>query len=94
MPAVTSCILDPIWHQVQPLLPQPDDRHPLGCHKPRIDDRLIFDKLVQVSVFGCAYDKIADSTCSATTLRRRRDAWIDAAAWSNSSNSRPTATTG
>jgi transposase len=78
VPAVPSCILDPIWQQIQPLLPKPDDRHPLGCHRPRIDDRLVFDKLVQVLVFGCAYDKIADSACSATTLRRRRDEWITA----------------
>jgi hypothetical protein len=31
---------------------------------------------VQVLVFGCAYERIADETCSATTLRRRRDEWI------------------
>ncbi|CAN5748583.1 IS5-like element ISCgl6 family transposase [soil metagenome] len=33
---------------------------------------------MQVLVFGCAYWRIADATCSATTLRRRRDAWIAA----------------
>jgi transposase len=38
----------------------------------------VFDKLVQVLVFGCAYHKVADRTCSATTLRRRRDEWIEA----------------
>jgi hypothetical protein len=27
-------------------------------------------------VFGCAYWRIADEGCSATTLRRRRDEWI------------------
>jgi hypothetical protein len=27
-------------------------------------------------VFGCGYRRIADPTCSATTLRRRRDEWI------------------
>ncbi len=27
-------------------------------------------------VFGCAYERIADDGCSATTLRRRRDEWI------------------
>jgi hypothetical protein len=27
-------------------------------------------------VFGCGYRRIADHTCSATTLRRRRDEWI------------------
>jgi len=78
VPAVPSCILDPLWQQVQALLPTRPDHHPLGCHRPRIDDRLVFDKLVQVLVFGCAYDKIADRTCSATTLRRRRDEWIEA----------------
>lgn len=50
----------------------------MGCHRPRIADRVVFDKLVQVLVFGCAYERIADATCSATTLRRRRDEWIAA----------------
>jgi hypothetical protein len=27
-------------------------------------------------VFGCSYAKIADTTCSATTIRDRRDEWI------------------
>jgi hypothetical protein len=29
-------------------------------------------------VFGCAYWRIADEFCSATTLRSRRDEWIEA----------------
>jgi transposase len=29
-------------------------------------------------VFGCGYRRIADQTCSATTLRRRRDEWTAA----------------
>jgi hypothetical protein len=36
----------------------------------------VFDKLIQILVFGCGYRRIADHTCSATTLRRRRDEWI------------------
>jgi hypothetical protein len=36
----------------------------------------VFDKLIQVLVFGCSYRRIADASCSATTLRRRRDEWI------------------
>jgi len=38
----------------------------------------VFDKLIQVLVFGCGYRRIADRTCSASTLRRRRDEWITA----------------
>jgi hypothetical protein len=40
-----------------------------------VPDRVIFDKLIQVLVFGCGYRRIADQGCSATTLRRR-DEWI------------------
>ena len=33
-------------------------------------------QLIQVLRFGCSYEGIADRTCSATTLRTRRDEWI------------------
>ena len=78
MPAVPSSIIEPVWDQFATLLPPREVTHPLGCHRPRIPDRVVFDKLVQVLVFGCAYWRIADAICSATTLRRRRDAWIAA----------------
>jgi hypothetical protein len=38
---------------------------------------VVFEKLVQVLVFGCAYHRIADEFCSDTTLRDRRDEWIE-----------------
>ncbi len=38
----------------------------------------MFDKLVQVVVLGAAYERIADSSCSAATIRNRRDEWIEA----------------
>ena len=77
MPALSPYIIDPIWEQFEALLPERDVDHPLGCHNPRIPDRVVFEKLVEVLVFGCAYERIADRSCSATTLRRRRDEWID-----------------
>ena len=76
MPALPSRILEPLWDQFAALLPTRQVHHPLGCHRPRIPDRVIFDKLLQVLVFGCGYRRIEDATCSATTLRRRRDEWI------------------
>jgi transposase len=75
-----SFLCAPIWQQFPALLPTRWADHPLGCHRYRIPDRTIFEKLVQVLVFGCAYERIADETCSATTLRRRRDEWIDSRA--------------
>ena len=78
MPALPSSVLEPLWVQIAALLPTPQIHHPLGCHRPRIPDRIVFDKLIQVPVFGCGYRRIADASCSATTLRRRRDEWISA----------------
>ncbi|MGZ4722503.1 IS5 family transposase [Oryzihumus sp.] len=78
MPAVPSCILDPLREQFLALLPARQVAHPLGCHRPRIADAVVFDKLVQALVFGCGYERLADATCSATTLRRRRDEWAAA----------------
>jgi Transposase DDE domain len=77
VPALQPYLIEPIFEQFCALLPERETNHPLGCHRPRIPDRVIFEKLVQVLVFGCAYERIADRTCSATTLRRRRDEWIE-----------------
>jgi transposase len=80
VPALPPYIIEPIFEQFAYLLPERETKHPhpLGCHRPRIPDRVVFEKLVQVLVFGCAYERIADDSCSATTLRRRRDEWIEA----------------
>lgn len=81
MPALPPYIIEPIWEQFVALLPPRKVQvHPLGCHRHRVPERLVFDKLVQVLVFGCAYERIADGSCSATTLRRRRDEWIGSGA--------------
>ena len=78
MPALPPYLIEPIlWQQFSALLPKREVDHPLGCHRPRIPDRVVFEKLVQVLVFGCAYERIADEGCSATTLRDRRDEWIE-----------------
>ncbi len=78
MPALPSSVIDPLWSQFAALLPEHEVTHPLGCHRPRIPDRVIFDKLVQVLVLGAAYERIGDATCSATSIRNRRDEWIAA----------------
>jgi transposase len=79
VPALPSWLAQPLWDQFAALLPEREiyvSTHPWGCHRRRIDDRIVFDKLVQVLRFGCAYEAIADTTCSATTIRTRRDEWI------------------
>jgi transposase len=81
VPAIPSWLLEPLWDQFSALLPcRPayDPAHPLGCHRPRVSDRVVFDKLIQVLRFGCSYEAVADRACSATTIRARRDEWIRA----------------
>ena len=77
MPTLPPYIIEPIWEQFEALLPEHEIDHPLGCHRRRIPDRVVFEKLVQILVFGCAYERIADGSCSESTLRRRRDEWIE-----------------
>jgi transposase len=76
VPALPPYLIEPIWQQFSALLPEHETDHPLGCHRSRTPDRVVFEKLVQVLVFGCAYERIADASCSESTLRRRRDEWI------------------
>jgi len=77
VPALPPYLIEPIWQQFSALLPEHRTDHPLGCHRSRIPERVVFEKLVQVLVFGCAYERIAEEGCSESTLRRRRDEWIE-----------------
>jgi transposase len=79
VPALPSWLTDPLWDQFAALLPPRPVyalSHPLRCHRRRVSDRIVFDKLLQVLRFGCSYEGIADTTCSASTIRNRRDEWI------------------
>ncbi|MER6530873.1 IS5 family transposase [Streptomyces sp. NPDC001508] len=79
MPALPSWLTEPLWDQFVALLPERSEYHPeypLGCHRRRISNGVIFDTMLQLLRFGCSYEAIADTTCSATTIRSRRDEWI------------------
>jgi hypothetical protein len=41
-------------------VPERKTAHPLGCHRFRILDMVVFEKLVTVLLFGCNYLRIAD----------------------------------
>jgi transposase len=76
MPAVQSCFIEPLWEQFSALLPPREVRHRLGCHRPRVPDRVVLDRLLHALVFGAAYWRISEVGCSASTMRRRRDEWV------------------
>lgn len=81
MPALPSCLLEPIWVEFAALLPQrptfhPD--HPLSCHRRRIPDRVIFDYIVAALVHGSGYERLTGPGCSDRTIRRRLKQWAAA----------------
>jgi transposase len=81
MRALEPEVVDAVWAAVEPLLPSPDDIHPLGCHNPKISDRLCFDAIMIRLVTGCSWEdaeRLAPGQVSDTTLRTRRDEWITA----------------
>ena len=44
-------IPDVLWERLEPLLP-PRKPHPLGCHRPRVDDRKAMDAIFVVLCTG------------------------------------------
>ena len=79
MPVVPSCLLEPIWVEFCALLggerPDFDPAHPLGCHRRRVSDRVVFEHVVAALVHGSGYERIASPGCSDRTIRRRLKAW-------------------
>ena len=81
MPPLPVSLLDPIWQEFAALLPPRPlvaPTHPLGCHRPRVPDRLVFDHVVAALVHGSGYERIASSGCSDRTIRRRVQEWAAA----------------
>ncbi len=81
MRALEPEVVDAVWSAVEALLPTPDDEHPLGCHRPRVSNRLCFRGILIRLVTGASWvdiEAILDFAVSDTTLRARRDEWIDA----------------
>lgn len=80
MRALERDVQDAVWQTIEALLPDPP-AHPLGCHRPRISDRLCFRGILIRLVTGASWvdiESILDFAVSDTTLRTRRDEWIAA----------------
>jgi transposase len=81
MRALDPEVVDAIWETIEPIIPSPPDTHPLGCHRPRIPDRLCFWGILVRLVTGASWvtvEAILDRRVSDTTLRSRRDEWVGA----------------
>lgn len=80
MPAMPVCLFTPVWEQFSALLPERSSvapTHPLGCHRRRIPDRVVFEHVVAALVHGSGYERIASPGCSDRTIRRRVKLWAE-----------------
>ena len=78
MPVVPVCLVEPLWVQFSALLPERpvvSPTHPLGCHRQRIPDRVVFEHVIAALVHGSGYERIASPGCSDATIRRRLKEW-------------------
>ena len=74
MPVLPVSLMDPVWEQFSALVPACPvvaPSHPLGCHRPRVPDRVVFEHVVAALVHGSGYERIATPGCSDRTIRRR-----------------------
>jgi hypothetical protein len=83
VPLLPSSVIEPLWVEFAALIgvderPAFAPSHPWGCHRRRIDDRLVFDHVVAALVHGSGYERIATPGCSDRTIRRRLDTWAAA----------------
>jgi len=79
--ALDPAVVSVLWQTVHPLLPHPDDTHPLGCHRQRVSDLVCFRGILIRLVTGSSWqdiEAIMNFVVSDTTLRARRDEWIAA----------------
>jgi hypothetical protein len=73
--------MEPLWVQFSALLPERpvvSPSHPLGCHRRRIPDRVVFEHVIAALVHGSGYERIASPGCSDGTIRRRLKEWAAA----------------
>jgi transposase len=81
VPVLPVCLFEPLWVQFSALLPERprfSPTHPLGCHRERIADRLVFEHVIAALVHGSGYERIASPGCSEGTIRRRLKEWAAA----------------
>ena len=71
-------IPDALWQRMVPLLP-PRKPHPLGCHRPRVDDRQAMDAIFFVLRTGCQWKALNETgICSSSSAHRRFQEWVEA----------------
>jgi len=65
-----------LWERIEPLIPAPVDRHPLGCHRPRVPDRDAMDAILLVLRTGMQWNALdLTGPTSSSSAHRRFQEW-------------------
>lgn len=77
MLALEPRVVDALFAAFGPQIPEREEPvHPLGCHRPRIADRDVFEAILFRLVTGCSWDVAGRlGKGSETTLRNRYNEW-------------------
>jgi transposase len=78
MRALDPEVLDAVWAAIEPLVPLPVDKHPLGCHRSRASNRDCFEVMLVRLATSCSWEdaeRLCGNKVSDTTVRDRRDEW-------------------
>jgi putative transposase len=71
-------IPDELWDRIEPLLPLRKP-HPLGCHRPRVDDRQAMEAIFFVLRTGCPWNALPEgSLYSRGSAHRHIQEWAEA----------------
>ena len=67
---------DALWEEIEPLIPKPRDKHPLGCHRRRVPDRDAMNAIFFVLKTGCQWNALNKTgICSSSASHRRFQEW-------------------
>ena len=64
-------IPDALWERTEPLL-STRKPHPLGCHRPRVDDRKAMDAILFVPRTGCQWNALNETKIWSSSSAHRR----------------------
>jgi len=83
VPLLPASLIEPLWAEFAALIgaeecPEFSPSHPWGCHRRRVPDRVVFDRVIAALVHGSGYERLASPGCSDRTIRRRLAAWAQA----------------
>ena|SRR4030043_676596 len=70
---------DPVWEELKQIIPKPIDKHPLKCHRKRIDDRRVMEAILFVLMTGCQWQALDKTNlCKHSVAHKRFQEWRDA----------------